>query len=223
MPTVDLSFTLVGNTLAHDHGYELYSALCSALPDLHGSDIPLAILPIRGHLVGNRQLALRPNSRLVLRLPSEEVWRFVALAGKTLNVGDRKLQIGTPTVSGLIAHPRLYSALVTFKGYLEAAPLLDHLVIELERLGVKGNPTLPLRVRERSAEGRMDLRSGGGGFIRRTLRIKHRQIVGYAVQVDGLDDSSSLRLQEVGLGGRRRMGAGVFLRTATLKPSIEVR
>jgi CRISPR-associated protein Cas6 len=38
--------------------------------------------------------------------------------------------------------------------------------------------------------------------------------VGFALTVQGLSPDSSLRLQTLGLGGRRHMGCGLFLPTA---------
>ena len=35
--------------------------------------------------------------------------------------------------------------------------------------------------------------------------------MGYAVHIGGLNAAESLRLQEQGLGGRRKMGCGVFV------------
>ena len=43
------------------------------------------------------------------------------------------------------------------------------------------------------------------------IQIKDKSIVGYALRVVGLTAEESIRLQETGLGGRRRMGCGVFL------------
>ncbi|MGH9961803.1 MAG: type I-MYXAN CRISPR-associated protein Cas6/Cmx6, partial [Pyrinomonadaceae bacterium] len=46
---------------------------------------------------------------------------------------------------------------------------------------------------------------------RRVLHIKDRSVIGYAVSVSGLSDDESVKLQVIGLGGRRRMGCGVFV------------
>lgn len=217
MPVVDLYFPVVGNTIAQDHGYELYSALCRQLPELHRTSLSVAVLPIHGLLVGNRRLALTNASTVTIRLPSEEVWRFVGLAGKSLRVGGQSLNLGVPNVRGLVASPRLYSRFVTVKGHTEPESFLGRLREELVGLGVEGPVSIPHRTRHHSVEGRSNL-LGGNPLIRRTLRVRDRQIVGFAVQVDQLSPEGSLRLQEVGLGGRRRMGAGIFLPTATLKP-----
>jgi CRISPR-associated endonuclease/helicase Cas3 len=47
------------------------------------------------------------------------------------------------------------------------------------------------------------------------LRIRDREIVGFALHVDGLGATDSLRLQATGIGGRRRFGCGVFAPTKT--------
>nr|WP_281255469.1 type I-MYXAN CRISPR-associated protein Cas6/Cmx6 [Cystobacter ferrugineus] len=40
------------------------------------------------------------------------------------------------------------------------------------------------------------------------------KVVGFAVSVRGLSPASSLRLQTLGLGGRRHLGCGLLLPTA---------
>ena len=46
---------------------------------------------------------------------------------------------------------------------------------------------------------------------RRTLRVRDQQIVGFEMGVTQLTAEESLTLQEQGLGGRRKMGCGVFV------------
>jgi CRISPR-associated endonuclease/helicase Cas3 len=48
---------------------------------------------------------------------------------------------------------------------------------------------------------------------RRVLRIKNKTVVCYSVQVNNLSSEDSVLLQEAGVGGRRRMGCGLFLPT----------
>jgi CRISPR-associated protein Cas6 len=43
------------------------------------------------------------------------------------------------------------------------------------------------------------------------VRVTNRRIVGFALRVTALNVDESLRLQAQGLGGRRRMGCGVFV------------
>ena len=44
------------------------------------------------------------------------------------------------------------------------------------------------------------------------MRIRDKRVVGYAVLATGLTVEESIRLQEHGLGGRRRMGCGYSCR-----------
>ena len=71
----------------------------------------------------------------------------------------------------------------------------------LEEMGVGGEPGIPL----------IQDRQWAGEPRRQVLRIKGKRIVGYALQVAGLNAEESVRLQELGLGGRRRMGCGFFV------------
>jgi CRISPR-associated protein Cas6 len=52
--------------------------------------------------------------------------------------------------------------------------------------------------------GRMDL------CERRTFRVHHKNVVGYSMTISELTAEESVALQENGLGGRRRMGCGMF-------------
>ena len=45
---------------------------------------------------------------------------------------------------------------------------------------------------------------------RRSLTVGGKRVVGYSVRVLGLGAGESLALQRMGIGGKRRMGCGVF-------------
>jgi CRISPR-associated protein Cas6 len=94
------------------------------------------------------------------------------------------------------------------KGFLEADSFRAAAQRQLTELGIGGRATLLLRRGSGALEGG---RGGGEPLVRRTLRVRDKQIVGYALAVTDLDANDSLRLQEVGIGGRRRFGCGVFL------------
>ncbi|MBV8611394.1 MAG: type I-MYXAN CRISPR-associated protein Cas6/Cmx6, partial [Singulisphaera sp.] len=80
MPTIDLAFQIVGTMIPLDHGYCLFSALSRVEPKLHG-DRRVGVHPIRGLRVAPGLLSLTEHSRLKLRLPSEEIAPYIALAG----------------------------------------------------------------------------------------------------------------------------------------------
>ena len=200
MPTIDLAFELSGTTIPLDYGYALFSALSRVVPALHG-DRRVGVHPIRGVRLAPRRLTLVPQSRLRLRLPSEEVATYLALAGSTLDLDGDRMMVGIPRVEPLRPAASLVSRLVTIGRLIEPGPFEESIRRQLRSLGVSAEPSF---VPESSP-------SRAGLPTRRVLRIKGRRIVGYALRVDGLTAEESLIVQEHGLGSRRRMGCGVFV------------
>lgn len=196
-----------------DHGYPLYSALCRLLPWLH-EDGEIGVHPVPGVLTGNRLLALTPASRLTFRVPSERIGQLLPLAGKNLEVDGHEVRVGVPRTLALRPAASLRSRLVVIKGFMEPEPFLGAARRQLEELGVKGTPGLLRRTAPRSLE-RKSGAEGRSPFVRRTLRIRDKMVVGYAMQVGGLTAEESVRLQEAGLGGRRRFGCGIFVPSRT--------
>jgi hypothetical protein len=47
--------------------------------------------------------------------------------------------------------------------------------------------------------------------MRRVVKVHGKLVVGFPVVLSGLDPAASLLVQSRGIGGRRHMGAGVFL------------
>jgi CRISPR-associated endonuclease/helicase Cas3 len=97
--------------------------------------------------------------------------------------------------------PSLIARTVAIKKATEATSFLEAARKQLGELGIGGR----LRVPEHAGK------SGEREPIRRVLRVKDVRIVCFPLLVEGLRPEESLRLQEVGLGGRRHLGCGVFL------------
>ena len=122
--------------------------------------------------------------------------------------------MGVPETRALEPAPRLYSRLVIIKGFMITDGFLDAAQRQLDALAVKGRPEL---VSTNSAPEANASRVGGttSPMIRRTLRIRDKNVVGFALRVTGLTAEESIRLQEAGLGGRRRFGCGIFIQDRT--------
>ena len=95
MPVIDLCFALVGNTIPLDHGYCLFSALCRVVPALHG-DHRAGVHPIGGRQTAPRVMSLTEWSRLKLRLPSEQIAPYIAVAGQSLELDGHHVRVGIP-------------------------------------------------------------------------------------------------------------------------------
>src|SRR5438093_1414624 len=193
MPYIDLAFRLTGNKVPVDHGYALYSAISRVVPEIHEAK-NIGVHPVRGTYSGNGELMLRDSSRLVLRMESERIGEFLNLAGKKLELGTYGLRVGIPEVRLLRPCVSLYSRIVTIKGFMELKAFMEAARRQLERMGATGE----LKLGER-----------------RTLGIKDKQVVGFEVSATELNAESSLKLQESGIGGRRHMGCGMFVRVWT--------
>ena len=209
MPKVDVRFQLLGTQIPADHGYPLFAALSDLVPELHG-DEDVGVLPVAGRLIGGRQLAITDASFLTLRIDSERIGQILPLAGKTVRIGPAQVTIGVPQTRALVPAARLYSRLVVIKGFMEPEPFLEAARRQLEAMEVRGCPML---VAQPAAAAANDHRPGGthSPYLRRTLRIRDKEVVGFALRVEELTAEESIRLQETGLGGRRRFGCGVFL------------
>jgi len=201
MPTIDLAFELSATEIPLDYGYALFGAISRVVPSVHG-DRRIGVHPIRGLKLARGRLTLLPESKLRLRLPSEEIAAYLPLAGAVLELDGTRLRVGIPRAEPLIPAPILGSRLVTIGHRKEPEEFLDSVNRQLTGLGILAAATFPPSTDPtRSAEP-----------PRRILRVKDRKIIGYAVRVTGLTAEESLLLQERGLGSRRRMGCGVFVR-----------
>lgn len=210
-PMIDLSFRISGDSVPLDHGYLLYSSLSKMNPDLHQADW-LGIHPINGIPAAPGKLGLTQRSRLRFRIPSDNITRLIRLAGKriALNYGGRRssLTIGVPEVYLLEPAADLFSRYVTIKlsetEKTDQPPnremFSDAIKSQLEKMNVRGDVWID------------DVRdSHDREYSRRVIHIKQKAIVCYSVYVRNLSDEDSLRLQETGVGGRRRMGCGIFV------------
>ena len=188
MTTVELHFPFTGTTLPSDHGYGLYSSISRLIPEAHEADW-LAIETLPGIARGDGVTQLDPQARLKIRLPQDRVPLILKLAGKRLEIDGHSIRLGAPQIFLLKPSPQLYARIVTIKGFTEPGPFLDAVCRKLDELGVKGEPTVGPR---------------------RVIRVGKHTIVGFALAIHELSDEGSLILQEKGMGGRRRMGCGIF-------------
>ncbi len=209
MTVVDVQFRLQGNTIPVDHGYHLSSAVSEVVPSLHG-DQEVGLHPIAGQLVGNRLMAITERSFLTIRISSERISEILPLAGKTLSIDKHALTVGVPRTCALAPSDQLYSRLVVIKGFMEPEPFLDAVQRQLEGLEVKANPSLVDQ--SHIAEANRDKETGSHSpYLRRTIRIRDKEVVGFAVRVEELTPEASICIQQKGIGGRRRFGCGLFV------------
>ena len=189
--TLEVAFSLRGERIPVDHGYALFAAL-SRLPVegpwLHASEA-IGIHLIRGQYVGDGLLRLTEHSRLVVRLAAGELPSLLPIAGKTLELDGQRIGIGVPQTSLLRPASALYAHLVTTRNGQDEARFDTEIRHQLDALGIAGQATRGKR---------------------RVFRVKDKRVVAHSVLVSELTAEESIRLQEAGIGGRRKMGCGMF-------------
>lgn len=194
----ELSFPLRGQAPPHDHGYAIYAALCHKAEWLHKPESKILVAPIGG--LGPRYEGVLPvpRARLRMRLSPEHLSASLELAGTELQLGSITIKLGMPEISKLSPIPSLQARIVTIKGFQEPEPFLAAARRQLQERGISGSIHL--------------LASPSHGQPwRRVLRVRDKTIVGFSVAVTELEPDSSLKLQQVGLGGRGKMGCGYFV------------
>lgn len=192
---IDVKFLILprGTPIPADHGYPVYSAISRILPEWHQME-DYGIFPICGVQTGNRMMVLTKKSRLAVRIDSERIGEILPLAGKSIGLGSTFLQIGIPTVHPLIPSPSLRCRLATIKGFMTPDEFTEAVRRQLDALEVSSSVLI---------------RPGK----ERTLEISDKKVIGFELFLFGLNEEESIRVQESGIGGRRRMGCGLFLPT----------
>lgn len=195
-PVIVARFPLAGKRLPADHGYLLYSAISENMPHLHKQEW-LGIEMISGIPLDSGLIALPTrNAVLRLRIPADKFGEVIPLAGKQIVVGGHRIRLGIPTARPLRASPMLYSRIVTYKNSLETGKFLETAIRDLaDNIGITANLEVPEESISRT---------------RRIITINGKKIVGFSIVARGLSDGDSIKLQSLGLGGRRSMGCGIF-------------
>ena len=137
-----------------------------------------------------------------MRVPAERIGDLMPLAGKAMDVGGRSVMLGVPTVFPLSPSPVLDARMLILK------------ITEPDLGTANGAGLEPLRQRYRAEVERqlskLEIRKPFELLGTARLTVSERTLVGFAARVSDLSEVESIRLMEHGLGGRRRMGAGVF-------------
>jgi CRISPR-associated protein Cas6 len=194
-PHVDLSFQVIGQSLPADHGYGLYSALSHWNQEIHSLQ-GLSIQTIAGIPDKQGKIYLTEKSRFRIRLRADQVPFVYGLAGQSLTIGSHHIRLGIPQIYQIKPAANLKARIVVIKGYQEPEDFLNAALKQLHELGVEASVVIPIDQEQRAE--------------RKTIKIKRFTVVGFKLGLFGLSDEDSIKLQIEGLGGKRRMGCGVF-------------
>lgn len=180
-----------------DHGLALFSELARLLPWLEQEELA-GIHPVHGADSGTGHLLLNRRTQLVIRAPKERLNDLLDLSGKTINVAGNPLSIGKSKTKALTRHTPLYAHLVTTGNQDERAftqdimRLLDDLGIETRFLCGK----------------------------QQTITTADGKISGYSLMLHDLPVEHAIRVQQLGLGGNRKFGCGIFIPHKSIKALV---
>ncbi len=201
--TIEVHYPLFAKEAQCDTAYSLYSAIVRHLPEIHDAKWTLGIHTIRGTNSRPGIIQIADGEKLRLRLPVDKVPAVYKLSGARLRVGRYEMRCGLPTIHLLNPTPRIRARLVVVKTAhnwkkIEPDSFLEAIERQLKLLNVSAHVEI-----ERKNGSESDL-------ARRVVKIKNVTIPGYGVILSGLSNEDSLLVQSVGVGGRRRMGCGLF-------------
>ena len=198
---LDLVFPLKGKLLPLDNGYLVYSALSRLCPNIHELD-DIAIHPIAGKPNRYKQLKLTQRSKLKIRVSLEQIpsiYQF--LVEQTFKIGASQFHIGIPEYKALTPASSLYSRLVIIRPHRKPEDFIAAAQRQLEQLEITGKINL--------------LQKSNGQLQCRQLTLRKKEgtfpLIGYGVEVTDLSESDSIKLQQQGIGGKRKMMCGIFV------------
>ena len=200
-PLLEANFPVQpGSLICSMHGYSLYSALKKKIP-WFGDCLMTSISSIAGIKNGKGQIETQEFSRLSIRTPLSKASSLYSLAGQTLSIGQGEISLKIPTIAPL--NP---------KSTLKARIVVIHLSPREPNLPPDKFLAVATRqLQEREIKGKISILLRQGALDRKVLIVKGKKNPGYGMQVTGLSEEDSLKLKTLGLGGRRKMGAGFFV------------
>jgi CRISPR-associated protein Cas6 len=185
---IDVQFGLNGTRVPKDHGLALFDELARLLPWL-AQEALAAIHPLHGADGGEGMLLLNRRAKLVIRIPRERLDDLLTLEGKTLTVAGNSLTIGHAKIRALTHHTPLYAQLVT-TGSADEGDFARDIMRLLDELDIE----------TRFICGRQQ-----------TLTTAQGTVAGFSLMLHGLPVEHAMRVQQLGLGGNRKLGCGVFI------------
>lgn len=199
-PLLEANFPVAPRSLISSmHGYPLYSALKNKIPWI-GECATASMSTIAGIKNGKGFIETQEFSKFKIRTPLSKANSLYALAGQSLSVGQGEIALGIPTIAPIAPKSTLKARIVVIHLFpREVIPAPDRFLAAATR-----------QLKEKEIKGKISIVLQKGALDNKVMIIKDRKIPGYGVQVKGLSEEDSLKLQTFGLGGKRKMGAGFF-------------
>lgn len=203
---VDVSFAIKCKCLPLEHMHALSESLYKALPWLE-EDKLAGIHPIYGAESGNgwvrpedpnELLYFSRRQKMTLRLPKERLSEAENLTGKTLKVAGYDLEVGKSSVKKLSDLPTNFCRSVMTEQSMSEDDFLNWAFAELKSLNISVRKMM-------AGKERIVTLPHGEDLVTRSLMLAE------------LEQAESVRLQQHGIGGGRKLGCGLFLPQKDIK------
>jgi CRISPR-associated protein Cas6 len=182
---IALNFPIKGSYFPSDHNYGTYASLIHFNKDLRCLNWQLGT--ITGHPQKNGLIKLGSQSSLIIRCGINDIERFIDLT--ILTVGKWSISLKAPVISQISPDLELSSRIAVIKSAKNRKDMMRSLLRQSQELGINANYIIGER---------------------KTIKIKRYTIIGFEIMANCATEKDSLILQENGLGGKRKMGCGVF-------------
>ena len=208
---LDLAFTIQCRCLPWDHAYLLSQAIHQVLP-WFAEEEDAGLHLIRGAESGNGWqrtdepggiIYLSRRAKLVLRLPRSRIPQAQVLTGLSLQLAEYELLIGKLTEKPLSAHEVMFAHYVTAPEQQSEETFIEDCLLQLRQLNIRCRKMLCGKTTVFSTP--------SGKLFTRSLMIAD------------LLPEDAVKLQQKGLGEKRKMGCGLFVPHKGIRPVDEAR
>lgn len=198
---IDISFNISCKQLPLDHAWELQQQLQQALPWLKEDKLAgihqLFVAESNNGWMrpedGESQV-LHPSrrTRLYLRIPRKRIAETETLTGKTLHIADHPLKLGKPKQKKLVNTSIIFARHLLSDQNETEDDFLRRYAKEFKQI---------------TGETVKKMMSGTA----HTINTPTGDIYTRHIMIADLTTSESIKIQQVGLGGERQLGCGIFL------------
>lgn len=195
---VDVVFGVSGDSLPASHEYPLFAGISRLFQAVHANPA-VGIFPVTGSFCGD-VIMLTRDSKMRMRVPPDMIAGCIRMAGRTVNVGGIHIGLAPPNIYSLSPHPTLYARNVIIRQRdrsVEPGRFFQSAQAQLRRICTTGEV--------------MPVLGDDGKPVYHRVGVKEVNLLSHPVLVRGLSHEDSVALQSQGLGGKRRMGCGLFV------------
>lgn len=183
---IDVVFDLNGSSVPEGYPFTLWSEVIRYLPWLADEE-NAGILPLRGSASGENTL-LSKRTKLVLRVPAELASQAGQLSGQQLNIDGNILIVGKGKERQLQETTTLHAHLV--ESSLSEIEFLADMKEKLQAMNISCNLICDKH---------------------RKVRGANQTLSGFGLVLHDLKPQASIQIQQIGLGGARHFGCGIFV------------